>query len=71
MKDKNFNILSSRTSNPLLYIIYNFYIFIKNWVDTCNIAVILFLKCDVTKFRILPSLPCHTMSLFVDPLRTS
>ena len=28
MKDKNLNILSPRTSNLLLYIIYNFYIFI-------------------------------------------
>ena len=25
-----------------------------NLVDTCNIALILFLKCDVTKFRIRP-----------------
>jgi len=32
MKDKNFNILSSRTSNPLLYISYNFYIFITIWL---------------------------------------
>ena len=36
-----------------------------NLVYTCNIALILFLKCDVTKFRIPP---CHTMSHFVDPL---
>ena len=34
----------------------------------CNIALILFLKCDVTQFRI-PRPPCHTMSHFVDPLR--
>ena len=27
-----------------------------NLVDTCNIAIILFLKCDVTKFRIPPLL---------------
>ena len=26
-----------------------------NLVDTCNIALILFLKCDITKFRIPPS----------------
>ena len=39
-----------------------------NLVDTCNIALILSLKCDVTKFRI-PLPPCHTMSHFVDPLR--
>ena len=33
-------------------------------VDTCNIALILFLKCDVTKFRIPPSLVTqfHTSS---------
>ena len=41
-----------------------------NLVDMCNIALILFLKCDVTKFRI-PLTPlvtqCHTMSHFVDP----
>ena len=36
-----------------------------NLVDTCNIALILFLKCDVTKFRIPP---CHTMLHFVDPV---
>ena len=30
-----------------------------NLVNTCNIALILFLKCDVTKFRI-PTSPCHT-----------
>ena len=36
-------------------------------VDTCNIALILFLKSDVTKFRIPPP-HCHTMSPFVDPL---
>ena len=35
-----------------------------NLVDTCNIALILFLKCDVTKFG---TTPCHTMSHFVDP----
>ena len=62
MKDKNLNILSPRTSNPLLYIIYN------NLVDTCNIALILFLKYDITKFRI-PRPSCHTVSHFVDPLR--
>ena len=32
-----------------------------NLVYTCNIALILFLKCDVTKFRIPPP-PCHTLS---------
>ena len=37
-------------------------------VDTCNITLIQFLKCGVTKFRI-PPLSCHTMSHFVDPLR--
>ena len=37
-----------------------------NLVDTCNITLILFLKCVVTKFRILhPSL--DTMSHFGDP----
>ena len=61
MKDKNLHILSPRTSNSLLYI-YN------NLVDTCIIALILFLKYDVTKFRILAPL-CHTMSHFLDPLR--
>ena len=39
-----------------------------NLVDTCNIALILFLKCNVTKFRI-PSTPLLvTVSQFVDPL---
>ena len=37
-------------------------------VDMCNITLILFLKCDVKKFRI-PLPPCYTMSHFVDPLR--
>ena len=37
-----------------------------NLVDTCNIALILFLKCDVTKFRIPPR-ACHTMSHFLNP----
>ena len=32
MKDENLNILSPRTSNPLLYNIYNFYIFIIIWL---------------------------------------
>ena len=32
MKDKNVNVLSPRTSNPLLYIIYNFYTFIIIWL---------------------------------------
>ena len=32
-------------------------------VDTCNIAVILFFKCDVTKFRIPPSPPSHNVTL--------
>ena len=59
MKGNNLNILSPPTSNPLLFI-YN------NLVDRCNIALILFLKCVVTKFRIPP---CHTMSHFVDSLR--
>ena len=36
-----------------------------NLVVTCNIALILFLKCDVTKFRIL-LLPFHTMLYFVE-----
>ena len=40
-----------------------------NLVDTCNIALILFLKCDVTKFRIPPPLFKHTMTHFVNPLR--
>ena len=33
-----------------------------NLVDTCNIALLLFLKCDATKFRIPPPLvtQCHT-----------
>ena len=31
MKDTNLNILSLRTSNPLLYFIYNIYIFITIW----------------------------------------
>ena len=53
MKDKNLNILSPLNCFNLVY--------------TCNIALILFLKCDFTKFRI-PPLPCHTMSHFVDPL---
>ena len=34
-----------------------------NLVVTCNIAFIIFLKCDVTKFRIiLPVTQCHTSS---------
>ena len=32
MKNKNLINLSLRTSNPLIYIIYNFYIFIKIWL---------------------------------------
>ena len=36
-----------------------------NLVYTCNIALIIILKCDVTKFRAPPL--CHTMSHFVDP----
>ena len=57
MKNKHF--LSPRTSNPLLYIIYN------NLVDTCNIALILFLKYDITKFRIPAPFvtKCHTSSI--------
>ena len=43
-----------------------------NLVDTYNIALILFLKCDVTKFRIPPPLPfvtqCHTLSTPSAPL---
>ena len=31
--------------------------------------LILFLKCEVTPFRIPPP-PCHTMSLFVNSLRS-
>ena len=63
MKDKNLNILSQRTSNSFLDIIYNLYIY-NNLVDTCNIALILFLKCDVIKFRTSPPLvtQCHTSS---------
>ena len=38
-----------------------------NLVDTCNIALILFLKRDVTNLRF--PLPCRTMSHFVNPLR--
>ena len=38
----------------------------SNLVDTCNIALILFLKCEVTKCRIPPIPPlvtqCHTSS---------
>ena len=32
------------------------------YLDTCNIAIILFFKCDVTKFKIPPPLvtQCHT-----------
>ena len=39
-------------------------------VDTCTIALILFLKCDVTKFRIHLSLvtQCHTFSTPSAPL---
>ena len=37
-----------------------------NLIYTCNIALILFLKCDVTKFRIPPS--CHTSSIPSPPL---
>ena len=37
MKDKNLNILSPRTSKPLLYIIYNSYIY-NNLVDTHNVT---------------------------------
>ena len=61
MKDNNLNIMSPWTSNPLLYI-YN------NLMDTCNIALILFLKCDVTKFRIPPFTQCHTSSTPSAPL---
>ena len=62
MKDKNLNVLSPPTLNPLLHIIYNFY----NLVDTCNITLILFLKCDFTTFRIPPP-PCHTLSTLSAP----
>ena len=54
MKDKKLNILIPRTSNPLLYLIYNFLYIYNNLVDTCNIALMLFLNCEVTKFRIPP-----------------
>ena len=62
MKDKNLNILSLQTSNPLVYIIYDFYVFITIWLIHVISALMLFLKCDVTKFRILPLLviQCHT-----------
>ena len=81
MKDKNLNILSPRTSNPLLYIIYNWHSspIVFNWtvnirnIHCVNIIaiiqrknLILCLKCDVSKFRISPP-PCHTRSHFVDP----
>ena len=41
-----------------------------NLVDTCKIALILFLKCAVTKFRIPPPLvtQCHTSSTSSAPL---
>ena len=42
-----------------------------NLVDTCNIALILFLKCEVTKLRIPPSslvTQCHTSSTLSAPL---
>ena len=41
-----------------------------NLVDTCNITLILLLKCDVTKFRIPPPLvtQCHTSSTPSTPL---
>ena len=42
-----------------------------NLVDTCNIALILFLKCDVTKFRIPPPplvTQCDTSSTSSAPL---
>ena len=60
--------MSPRTLNPywLSFSMCNVQCFSMNCfnlVDTCNIALILFLKCDFTKFRIPP---CHT-SHFVDP----
>ena len=40
-----------------------------NLVDTCNIALILFLKCDVTKFQTRPLVTqCHTSSIPSSPL---
>ena len=65
MKDKNLNIFESTDfiSFITLYV-YN------NLVDTCNISLILFLKCDVTKFRIPPPLVTqyHTLSTPSAPL---
>ena len=36
MKYKNLNILGPWTANPLLFIIYNFYILIKIWLIHLN-----------------------------------
>ena len=67
MKDKNLNILSPWTSNPLPYIIYNGIVLIwtvKNQKYASSQLLILFFKRDVTKFRIPPPLAtqCHTSS---------
>ena len=40
-----------------------------NLVETCNIALILFLKCDVTKFRIPPPLHNVTLCRYLYPLK--
>ena len=66
MKDKKLSLLSTRTWNRLLYIIYN-------WHSSSIVLffyMVLFLKCDVTKFRIpLPLVTqCHSSSTPSAPL---
>ena len=64
MKDKKLKHLESTNfeSTPL-YNLYNY----NNLVDTCNIALYFFFKCDVTKFRIPPPLS-HNITLCRHPL---
>ena len=77
MKDKkNLNILCPRTSNPLLYFIYNWHCSPIVLIWAVNIRNI---HCVNTTYyfsnvmsRNLGSLhPYHTMPHFVDPLRPS
>ena len=61
MKGKNLE--STDFESTLLYHLYLLYIY-NILVDMCNIALILFLKYDITKFRIPP----FPLSHFVDSL---
>ena len=70
MKDKNLNILNPRTSNPLLYIIYNFYTFITIWFIYEISPWYYFLNMMSQNFESLPPFvtQCHTSSTLSVPL---